>query len=44
MNILLLQLLIIVGLITGFIVSHIKLQQTPATIKSKSLVSYWLGR
>ena len=44
MNVLSLQLLIIVGLITGFIVSHIKLEQMPATIKSKNLVSYWLGR
>ena len=44
MNILSLQLLIIIGLITGFIVSHVKLEQTPATIKSKSIISYWFGR
>lgn len=44
MNIVGLQLLIIVGFIIGFIVSHIKLKYTKRTIVSKSLWNYFLGK
>ena len=44
MNILGLQILIVVGTITGFIVSNFKLQNTKPTIVSKSLWSYFLGK
>lgn len=44
MNIVGLQLLIIVGLITGFIVSHIKLKYAEPIIVSKSLWNYFLGK
>lgn len=44
MNIISLQILIVVGLITGFIVSDHKLRTTKPTIKSKSLFGYFLGR
>jgi hypothetical protein len=44
MSIFSLQLLIIIGFITGFIASSYKLQNTPRHIVSKSPISYWLGR
>lgn len=44
MSILGLQILIVVGAITGFIVSDIKLKNTKPTIVSKSLLNYFLGK
>lgn len=44
MSILGLQILIVVGLIVGYISSDIKLQNTKPHIKSKSLWSYFLGK
>lgn len=44
MNIYCLQWLIIIGLVTGYLISSYKLEHTPRTIVNKSLWSYFLGR